>query len=101
MYPLLFLPLVENAFKYVGGDYHIRIAAQKKESNIEFEVENSVPAQNFSVSHGGIGLENLKRRLELLYPGKHEFETKKENNQFKAKLTLKFLSHACLPDRQV
>ena len=90
VYPLLFLPLVENAFKYVGGDYNIYIDARKKEDTIEFDVENSIPEQTSVISNGGIGLENLKRRLELLYPGKHELLTTKENNHFSAKLKLQF-----------
>ncbi len=90
VYPLLFLPLVENAFKYVGGDYLLNISFNRQDDELVFTVENSVPAELFLKKTGGIGLENLKRRLELLYPGKHLLHTRKRNNSFVAELKLKY-----------
>jgi two-component system LytT family sensor kinase len=97
VYPLLFLPLVENAFKYVGGAYRIRITAALEASIIRLKVENSVPAESSLQGAAesplqvqkGIGLENLKRRLELLYPDRHSLTTQKTENDFAAVLTLK------------
>ena len=86
VYPLLFLPLVENAFKYVGGDYRIRIAALVDGPVIRFEVGNGVPAEIPMRKEGGIGLENLRRRLELLYPGRHELIAEKKSGNFNAVL---------------
>ena len=97
VYPLLFLPLVENAFKYVGGDYRITIEARKENDHIHFAVENSVPEEtawikeNSSLPRTGIGLENLKRRLELLYPTKHTFTAVKKDNSFFAAIQLQVL----------
>ena len=88
VYPLLLLPLVENAFKYVGGDYEISIACTVTAGEIKFEVENSIPVQSSAGKNGGIGLENLKRRLELLYPGRHELSLQKSSNRFVASLKL-------------
>jgi sensor histidine kinase YesM len=90
VYPLLFLPLVENSFKYTGGDYKIEITAGVKNGAIELSVINSLPQQPVPEKQNGIGLENLKRRLELLYPGKHELKLEKEDNHFKAFLKLNF-----------
>jgi two-component system, LytTR family, sensor kinase len=90
VYPLLFLPLVENAFKYVGGEYHLRVVARQTGKAIEFKVENSVPAEMPLKKEGGIGLENLKRRLELLYPGRHSLSAEKKENTFVASLNLTF-----------
>ena len=90
VYPLLFLPLVENAFKYVGGEYHIRIEAKVEGPVIRFEVENGVPAEVPMRKEGGIGLENLRRRLELLYPGRHSLTAEKKENLFDAVLTLTY-----------
>ena len=87
IYPLLFLPLVENAFKYVGGDYHISIKIKNDNRHIKLEVRNSVPGM-VSFPAGGIGLENLKRRLELLYPGSHQLSTEKLNGTFNAVLRI-------------
>lgn len=88
VYPLLFLPLVENAFKYVGGHYHIDIGARARGAEIEFSVSNSLPGQLPPEKKTGIGLENLKRRLELLYPGKHKLIIEKDNDRFSATLKL-------------
>jgi two-component system, LytTR family, sensor kinase len=90
VYPLLFLPLVENAFKYVGGDYHIRIAAKVEGPVIRFEVGNGVPAEVPIRKAGGIGLENLRRRLELLYPGRHELVAEKKEGKFDALLIVQY-----------
>lgn len=89
VYPLLFLPLVENAFKFIGGDYQLNISAAVNNKRIIFTVENSVPAFEIpATKKGGIGLENLKRRLDLLYPNKHTFAAQKQNDTFTAELTL-------------
>jgi LytS/YehU family sensor histidine kinase len=93
VYPLLFLPLVENAFKYVGGDYEIDIRASNSDSEIKFQVQNSIPAQAMPVKSGGIGLENLRRRLELLYPNKHDLSIKKDNKMFSVTLKLNTSIH--------
>ncbi|WP_426671525.1 sensor histidine kinase [Mucilaginibacter sp. McL0603] len=91
VYPLLLLPLVENAFKFVGGDYEMLVAAKVENGHIEFKVENSVPQiKQTEPKAGGIGLENLKRRLDLLYPGKHSLNLENCGNHFKAELTLEY-----------
>jgi two-component system LytT family sensor kinase len=89
VYPLLFLPLVENAFKFIGGEYQMLIEAAVVDQHIVLKVENSVPAfESPAATKGGIGLENLKRRLDLLYPGKHSFKTQKNGDTFTAELKL-------------
>ncbi|HZX57108.1 MAG TPA: histidine kinase [Mucilaginibacter sp.] len=91
VYPLLFLPLVENAFKFIGGDYKMLIEAKVDDNNIEFRVENSVPElKQTEPKAGGIGLENLKRRLNLLYPGKYSLILEKGIHDFKAELKLQY-----------
>ena len=72
VYPLLFLPLIENAFKYVGGAYRIDIRFTGGPGQIALSVSNSLPPPEVRPPHApGIGLENLRRRLELLYPEHH------------------------------
>jgi two-component system, LytTR family, sensor kinase len=88
IYPLLFLPLIENAFKYIGGDYLLTIEAKLKNRDIEFTVVNSLPLSPMPEKQNGIGLDNLKRRLTLLYPQKHDLSIEKSNYQFKAILKL-------------
>ncbi|HTD99139.1 MAG TPA: histidine kinase [Mucilaginibacter sp.] len=91
VFPLLFLPLVENAFKFIGGDYQMLIEAKVSENNIEFRVENSVPSiKQVETKAGGIGLENLKRRLDLLYPGRHSLVLEKGNDNFIADMKVEY-----------
>ncbi|MDB5022461.1 MAG: histidine kinase [Mucilaginibacter sp.] len=91
VYPLLFLPLVENAFKFVGGNYQLLIEAKVADDHIEFRVENSVPERRQTETKArGIGLENLKRRLNLLYPGRHALKLENGSDHFKAELKLEY-----------
>lgn len=91
VYPLLFLPLVENAFKFIGGNYKLAIAAKLLDVEIVFRVENSIPQFKQPINKSsGIGLENLKRRLDLLYPGKHTLLTTTDNDNFTAELKLQY-----------
>lgn len=89
VYPLLLLPMVENAFKYVGGRYRIDIGAKLENNNLVFTVTNSIPVNIPVKMNSGIGLENLKRRLELLYPGKSTLQIDKQADEFWAELQIK------------
>lgn len=90
IYPLLFQPLVENAFKYVGGLNYITISLSKEKNQMTFMVCNSIPSIQKDSQHKGkgLGIENLRRRLDLLYPSKYLFSTNKKENEFVAQLTL-------------
>ncbi len=91
VYPLLFLPLVENAFKFIGGNYKLIIYAKLVNGQIIFGVENSMTDYKSDQTRpGGIGLENLRRRLDLLYPDKHELNIMQENNTFITELKLQY-----------
>ena len=75
--PMLLIPFVENAFKHskvedrVNG--WIKIEMKTADGQIVFQVQNSVPDANFTKDQaGGIGLVNVRRQLELLYPGRYE-----------------------------
>lgn len=89
VYPLLLLPMVENAFKYVGGRYRIDIGAKLENNLLVFTVTNSIPVNIPVKVDSGIGLENLKRRLELLYAGKSSLRVEKQVDEFWAELQLK------------
>ena len=92
IYPLLFIPLVENAFKYIGGnELSIDIKMFKTGNQLTFSIINSVPpidAQMPLKAKNGTGLDNLRRRLSLLYPDQHTLELTKNSNFYSAKLTL-------------
>lgn len=70
--PLLLLPFVENAFKHGTGESRfesvINIHLTLKEEQLFFEIKNSVENQSEPDHHSKIGLNNIKRQLELVYP---------------------------------
>ena len=90
IHPLLLFPFVENAVKYVGGEYWIKIVAKPEDDCLFFKVTNSIPHEmELKAKRKGIGLENLKRRLELLYPERYELRTNKSGDTFVAELKMK------------
>ncbi len=90
--PLLFINLLENAFKHgletKTGNGYIYIKFTTTKTRIEFEIENNYEETGTPKKPGGIGLENLKRRLELLFPGKHSFTTRKTEDVFKSSVII-------------
>ncbi|MEI7897376.1 MAG: histidine kinase [bacterium] len=93
--PLLLIPFVENAFKH-GVSYQesseitIRLVCRHQE--LLFTVENRIAKHtDNSIEQGsGIGLKNVMRRLELLYPGKHHLKISDDRNQYKVELVIQF-----------
>lgn len=90
--PLLFIILVENAFKHglenLEKDAYIHINLTEKDNSVNFTIENNFDVQP-TTNTVGIGLKNLKRRLELVYPKKHTLSFDVNNNTYKVKLALK------------
>ena len=88
-YPFLFMPFLENAFKFLGGDKMIELTIEVSNSKLRMTVKNSVDAVVAKeTKKGGIGLTNLKRRLELLYPGKHELVHGQEGDYYIGSLSI-------------
>ncbi len=90
--PMLLVPFIENAFKHSGiekrGESFVSIRILTKGQELEFTVENSLPkVQLVTDSQGGIGLENVKKRLDLLYPENHYLHIVKEDT-FKIRLRM-------------
>ena len=89
--PLLFIILLENAFKHgvenLNKDAYVHLSIKTHNNEVFFEIEN-----NFDIDQpkgdDGIGLKNLKRRLELVYPKKHTLSFSTSENIYKAQLTL-------------
>ncbi|WP_167370496.1 sensor histidine kinase [Chryseobacterium balustinum] len=90
--PLLFIILLENAFKHgvenLRENAYIKISLATSKNEIFFSIEN-----NFEKTENqyGIGLKNLKRRLELIYPNQHELTFSETENVYQAQLILKQL----------
>jgi two-component system, LytTR family, sensor kinase len=91
--PLLLIPFVENAFKHVSSHSHqsnfIRIDLDHKENWLRFRIDNSTEPKTAADPYGGIGLKNVKRRLELLYPETHRLNMQCTNDHFLVELDLK------------
>lgn len=83
--PLLLIPFVENCFKHVShsedGENSIFIKINLQDSTLFFESKNTFE-KNSSTSNGGVGLKNVKRRLELLYPNNYKHEVKIIDNYY-------------------
>ncbi len=85
--PLLFIPFIENAFKH-GISYReksfITITLKADTNNITFECTNSIPKNRKEEPHGkgGIGIVNIKKRLELIYGHKAKLQTQESDKQY-------------------
>ena len=81
--PMLLIPFVENSFKHgnaVDGKLLITIKASTKENELEFSVKNSIQFSQNKTK--GIGLNNIKKRLEMLYPDQYSLKIHHTKNEF-------------------
>ena len=93
--PMLLIPLVENCCKHADFELnekaYIQLELSTEKGWLQFKTRNSKD----DVQHvqkdkvGGIGLDNLRQRLELLYPGAHQFEVQDHTDNFEVNLKLK------------
>ena len=87
--PMLLIPFVENSFKHgtiIDGKLTVNLKIEVKENILQFEIENSsVRDQETTI---GIGLENIKKRLEMIYPENHSLDISQEKNLFKVILNI-------------
>ena len=100
--PLLLLPFVENCFKHGTSSMleqpWISMDVRLQKNALMLKLMNSkAPVQHRSEAHG-IGISNVRRRLELLYPQKHELEIREEEDVFIVDLSLE-LDPAPLPQK--
>lgn len=92
--PLLLFPFVENSFKHGTSkmikNVWIRIRIRATGDLLLFEVENSKRPATEKESHteGGVGLKNVKKRLEILYPGQHNLVIHEDESTFSISLTI-------------
>ncbi|MEL6556599.1 MAG: histidine kinase [Bacteroidota bacterium] len=89
--PLLFIILVENAFKHgvesLRENAFVKINLSSTETEITFNISNNFDRDK-PLTDSGIGLKNLQRRLTLIYPEKHSFKYGKEEDVFMAQLKI-------------
>ncbi len=95
MPPLLFIPFVENAFKHglKGEAPFVRILFRLGPGGIFFQAENDMapPDKHLLARNGGIGMDNVKKRLALLYPGRHELLVYEDGKVFSVTLKISAL----------
>lgn len=90
--PLILITFFENSFKHgvsgkINGAYaHFDLSLSKKRLNLM--AVNSKGKNNSTPIEGGIGLENVKKRLDLLYKDKHSLQIEEDNTKFKIYLTI-------------
>ncbi len=94
--PMLLMPLVENCFKHasnIQNDAAIQIQINVLDDVLQITTQNSFdPAQTQKPQAGGLGLQTLKRRLDLLFPDRHQFSTRQDKDVFFVTLEIE-LSH--------
>ncbi len=89
--PFLFIPFVENAIKHganLENQSRLKISFNISPEKINFHVENQKPKDVIKKEEGGIGLANVKRRLELLYPEQYDLSVKNGAEKFIVDLTV-------------
>lgn len=94
--PFILMPFIENAFKHLSKHttqsnwMEVKVAVNN--GHLQFGVTNSVSREkemaNPIIQEGGIGLQNVKRRLELLYPGQYELKLQSAEDRFNVQLQL-------------
>jgi sensor histidine kinase YesM len=89
--PLLLIQFIENAFKHgleqYKNDSYLKINIAIENGHLNYESVNSISDNNASTS-GGVGLANVKKRLEIIYPAKHQLEIHSSNHEYTVQLTL-------------
>jgi hypothetical protein len=93
--PLILIPFVENAFKYgisTKLSSSIEIKLEALDNRILFDISNFiVPSENNMMENTGIGINNVKRRLELMYPGKHILTHSIQDNHYYVHLEIQLI----------
>ncbi|MCP4882334.1 MAG: histidine kinase [Flavobacteriales bacterium] len=93
--PMLLIPFVENAFKHgnlIDGFLLVDIKIQITKDSLLFNIKNTVKRDNEPDKKPGIGLANIKKRLDLIYPEKYDLKIKTEKNWYFVDLIIENLN---------
>lgn len=105
--PFILMPFVENAFKHVSQSYDkknwLKIDLNFTDMGIIFEVANSILPLDYSIpndnlENNGIGLKNVKRRLDLVYPKQYDLQIKRTDSSYGIRLELQLLTNGETPE---
>jgi two-component system, LytTR family, sensor kinase len=89
--PLLFIPFVENAFKH--GDFSspgegMDLNCYVTKNKVNFSIRNKIKVSGSKDEDGGIGLQNVQKRLDLLYPNRHSLHISETGRFFHIQLAI-------------
>ena len=93
--PMLLIPFVENAFKHgnlIDGFLLVDIKILITKDNLAFNIKNTVKPDNESNKKPGIGLENIKKRLDLIYPERYDLKIKTDQDWYFVDLLIENLN---------
>ena len=93
--PMLLIPFVENAFKHgslIDGFLKVNIQIELNQDQLQFSIKNTILNDEPEQNKEGIGLENIKKRLDLLYKNNHELNIENKNNWFEVNLCISNLN---------
>ena len=88
--PMILLPFVENSFKHgnlINGKLDVLIAISYSQKKLNFYIENTF-LKSDDISKSGIGLQNIQKRLDLLYKNNYDLNISSSENKYKVNLTL-------------
>jgi two-component system, LytTR family, sensor kinase len=86
--PMILLTFVENAFKHGQREkgYGVNVSLKVVDATLHFKVTNSIG--DTPASKGGVGLENVRRRLALIYPNRHSLSAERAGEEYRVDLTI-------------
>jgi hypothetical protein len=91
--PMILIPFIENAFKHgkiedIENGF-VSIVIRSDIDRLGFKIENSIPKERFTKDKvGGVGLENVKRRLQLIYPDRYKLNIQEGSTSFRVDLSI-------------
>lgn len=95
--PMIFLPFIENAFKHgtISVSNAIEISLDIRENTIIFSCKNQIRELNETEKQqvGGLGMKNIRRRLDLLFPSRYHLNISKDKNVYIVELTIQLDEH--------
>lgn len=90
--PMLFTPFIENAFKFSkieeDPDAYVKLIFSTDNATLRFSIENSIPSSGKPMAGQGLGIPNVKQRLKVLYPRRHELNIDETKQKFTVNLKI-------------
>lgn len=93
--PMIFIPFIENAFKYSKIeeyiDAYVKIELTTDDNFLNFNIKNTIPYQGKSLPGNGLGINNVRQRLDILYPNKYELHIQENNATYSVNLKIELI----------